>query len=138
MTSAIRGTELSHCTIYTGPIQGSLWLENCSNCTFVVVCRQLRVHHTSASAFYLRIKSHPIVEDCDGLGFAPYGLAYEGLGAQLDAAGLACDTALWSQVDDFKWLRQTQSPHWRVLPDRERVHAVDPAVQELVSIVECQ
>ncbi|RHY21083.1 hypothetical protein DYB25_006067 [Aphanomyces astaci] len=138
MTSAIRGTELSHCTIYTGPIQGSLWLENCSNCTFVVACRQLRVHHTSASAFYLRIKSHPIVEDCGGLGFAPYGLAYEGLGAQLDAAGLACDTALWSQVHDFKWLRQTQSPHWRVLPDRERVHAVDPTVQDLVSIVECQ
>ncbi|RHY35055.1 hypothetical protein DYB32_000461 [Aphanomyces invadans] len=133
-TSAVRGTELSHCTIYTGPIHGSLWLENCSNCTFVVACRQLRVHHTTSSSFYLRVKSHPIIEDCATLGFTSYALQYDGLAAQLDSADLATDTGLWAQVHDFKWLRQTPSPHWRVLDDRERVHGVDPKVASLVSL----
>ncbi|KAF0693222.1 Aste57867_15816 [Aphanomyces stellatus] len=119
-TSAIRGHDLKHCTIYTGPIAGSLWLDGCVDCTFVVACRQLRVHHTTATTFYLRIKSHPIVEDCDHLAFAPYDLRYDGLETQLAAADLARETALWAQVHDFKWLRQTQSPHWHVLPEAER------------------
>ena len=28
---------------------------------------------------------------------------------------------MWSQVDDFKWLRSEQSPNWGVIPEKERV-----------------
>ncbi|KAG9411933.1 hypothetical protein AC1031_017572 [Aphanomyces cochlioides] len=135
-TSAVRGHDLRNCTIYTGPIHGSFFLEQCVDCTFVVACRQLRVHHTTNSAFYLCIKSHPIIEDCSTLAFAPYALEYPGLEAQLNDADMQRESKLWSQVHDFKWLRQTQSPNWRVLPDGERQHVVDAKVQGLVSMGE--
>ena len=30
---------------------------------------------------------------------------------------------MWRNVDDFKWLRQQQSPNWCVLPEGERATA---------------
>lgn len=28
---------------------------------------------------------------------------------------------MWDQVDDFKWLKNEPSPHWKLLPDSKRV-----------------
>lgn len=28
---------------------------------------------------------------------------------------------MWDQVDDFKWLKKGQNPHWRVLEGDQRV-----------------
>ncbi|OQR95651.1 tubulin-specific chaperone C [Thraustotheca clavata] len=118
-TSAVRATHLSQCHVFTGPIQGSLWLEDCTKSTFTVACRQLRVHHSHQTNFFLRIKSHPIIEDCTKLGFAPYSMNYEGLDVQLKSADMETTTTLWSQVHDFKWHRAQQSPNWRLLSEEE-------------------
>lgn len=27
----------------------------------------------------------------------------------------------WNQVDDFKWLKASESPNWRAMPEEERL-----------------
>jgi hypothetical protein len=38
----------------------------------------------------------------------------------LAAAGLAEQTEIWADVQDFGWLRAAASPNWSVLPEAER------------------
>ena len=82
--------------------------------------QQVRIHAAHRSDFYLRVKSHPIIEHSSGLCFAPYAPSYEGAGADLAAQGLEPDSGMWQQVNDFGWLRATPSPHWQVLPEGQR------------------
>ena len=113
-TSAIRGDALKNCVFFTGAIFGSLWLEHCDSCEFLVACRQLRVHSSTATIFHLRILSHPIIEDCQLMQFGPYRLQFDGLKAQLERLGLQKDPGLWPKVKDFKWHKAQQSPNWSI------------------------
>ena len=76
------------------------------------------MHDTTRTLFCLSVRSNPVIEDCSGLRFAPWMAQWEGLDDAQRRAGLAGDGAaargLWRQVNDFKWLRRQQSPHWRV------------------------
>lgn len=77
--------------------------------------------------------SRPIIEACDAARFAPLeGVdaegAYAGAAQALAAAGMADATDLWSSVDDFLWIKEVQSPHWRVLPEGERKRATECAL----------
>ncbi len=41
---------------------------------------------------------------------------------------------MWKQVNDFKWHRVQQSPHWSVLPEEERLTKLKCS-PELVSVL---
>jgi len=120
---ALRMEHVTNCVIMTGPVKGACHVEAADGTTFHMAAHQLRLHHSKSCDFYLHTRSHPIIEDCTELRFAPYALEYEGLAVELDQAGLgAADCGEnWCQVKDFKWLRQQQSPNWCVLPEVERV-----------------
>lgn len=133
-TSAIRGDDLQGCVIMTGPVWGSVWLENCDACEFFVACRQLRVHLSTATTFYLRIASHPIIEDCHQLKFAPYRLQYDGLSEQLEKISLHKDSGLWARVNDFKWHKAQQSPNWSVRDPKLPLRPVPAALANLVTL----
>lgn len=76
--------SLSNCQVFLGPCATSVYLESCTNCIFFLWCHQLRIHTTTNSDLYVFVNSHPIIEDCGNLRFAPYRLEYEGL--ELDIA----------------------------------------------------
>ncbi|TYZ67591.1 hypothetical protein PybrP1_003360 [[Pythium] brassicae (nom. inval.)] len=133
-TSAIRCDALTNCVVLTGPVWGSVWLENCHACEFVVASRQLRVHQSSTTSFHLRIGSHPIIEDCRGLAFGPYRLQYTGLDEQLAKIGLLADTGLWSRVLDFKWHRAQQSPNWSVRDPKMPLPPVPAQLEGLLTL----
>lgn len=62
------------------------------DCVFHFGCfspSQLRIHGSRSVDFYVLVASGPIIEDCAGLRFAPWGLTYEGLHDQLQASGFA-------------------------------------------------
>ena len=61
---------------------------------------------------HLRARSNPIIEHSDTLQFASYSPEYPGCDEQLAAAGLSKDNGLWKAVQDFGWLKQSQSPNW--------------------------
>lgn len=123
---ALRLNALVQCEIYTGPISGSILMHSCHDCLFYIATRQLRIHDSTKIDFYVRIQSNPILEDCHELRFAPYPLVGNELEKQLLSHKMNHETGMWSQVNDFKWLKTHQSPNWSILPESERqteVHA---------------
>jgi len=117
--------RLKNCRVYVGPVTGSILIDEVEGCVFVIASHQIRIHHAMRSDFYLRVRSRPIVEDCNGVRFAPYCLSYRGIEEDLCGAGLDLETGNWANVDDFRWLRAVQSPNWSILPENERVGIVD-------------
>ncbi|WMV12366.1 hypothetical protein MTR67_005751 [Solanum verrucosum] len=89
--------------VYVGPVFGSVLIEEVTNCVFVMASHQIRIHQAKKCDFYLRVRSRPIIEDSDGVRFAPYCLKYEGIEKDLEEANLGEETGNWSKVDDFKW-----------------------------------
>ena len=76
---------------------------------------------TTESKFYLKVTSKGIIEDCNGLQFAPYNLDYSGREDDFSKSGLSPDINNWNDIDDFNWLHSgKQSPNWSLLPDEKR------------------
>lgn len=125
--NALFFNKLKGCKVYAAPVTGSILIEEVEDCVLVLASHQIRIHFAKRCDFYLRVRSRPIIEDCNGVRFGPYCLNYEGIEEDLEAAGLIEETGQWGNVDDFKWLRAVQSPNWSVLPEEERVGTVDLA-----------
>ncbi|KND01704.1 uncharacterized protein SPPG_03499 [Spizellomyces punctatus DAOM BR117] len=127
--AALHAKKLRNCLVIAGPIAGSVLLENCENCVFVLACRQFRMHHTMHADVFLHIPSHPIIEDCDKIRFAPYPaedlsslLTTSSMSRLFEMADLEYTPEVnrFDKVEDFKWLKRTPSPHWGVLAENER------------------
>lgn len=69
-------TGLQDCTIVLGPVRGSVFIENCKNCSFSIASQQQRIHNTSKSLFFTACASYPIIETCSDLLFGTYNISY--------------------------------------------------------------
>ena len=134
---AVRADALTRCTVLTSAVAGSVLLHSSRDCVVVAAARQFRLHTSERCDFWLRARSHPIIEDCAALRFAPYPLRGAALDADLASADLgprAASADLWRAVDDFKWHRAQRSPNWREMTRAERAAArgalVPPAAAE--------
>lgn len=122
--------KLRNCHVYAGPVTGSVLIEEVQGSLFMLASHQIRIHSTTATDFYLRVRSRPIVEYTKGIRFAPYAFHYSGIEKDLQAANLMEETDLWESVDDFRWLRAVQSPNWSVLPSDQRISMEGPSQLE--------
>ncbi|KAF9139215.1 hypothetical protein BGX30_008233 [Mortierella sp. GBA39] len=118
---AIHVKNLKRCTLVFPPVSGSILLHDCEGCTLVGACHQSRMHTSTNMNIYIHVTSEPIIEDCTEMRFAPYGqiLPSEELDRLFEAAQLNQGVNLYDKVKDFNWLRQQQSPNWRLLEDSE-------------------
>ena len=73
---SIRLENISNSIIYLGPCSTSCYLENCHNNIICISSHQFRIHNTTNTHLYVKCNSHPIIEDCLGLGFANYSMLY--------------------------------------------------------------
>jgi hypothetical protein len=60
--SAVHVRGLRNCKLLTGPVSGSIFVDHCQSCTFVLACQQLRIHTTTDSSFYIHVTSKAIIE----------------------------------------------------------------------------
>ena len=119
---ALHVNHLKGCKVFTGPVSGSIFIDNCVDCVFVVGCQQLRIHNTTKTQFYIHVTSKAIIEDCNTVKFAPYNWTYSDLEDHYKISGLDKLVNNWDDVDDFNWLASdAHSPNWSVLPQAERV-----------------
>ena len=109
----VRLENLKKCIVLLGPICTSCYLENCVDCLFFIACHQLRIHNSHNSNLYVRVNSHPIIEDCSSLGFAYYNICYDNIAAHLSKSNLA-NSHNYDNVVDFRWHKSTASPNWHV------------------------
>ncbi|EHK23533.1 uncharacterized protein TRIVIDRAFT_82412 [Trichoderma virens Gv29-8] len=106
--------NIDRCLIVAGRVNGPIHINDVSNSTLVVIARQVRIHDCKNVNIYLHCASHPIIEDCSGMRFAPLPSCY------LTEADKSTENQ-WDQVDDFKWLKTTQSPNWTTLSEAQRL-----------------
>jgi hypothetical protein len=113
--------NLTNCEIFLGPCSTSIYMESIINSTVYALCHQLRIHNCATCFCYVKVRSHPIIEDCKELKFAPYNLSYSpGIEEDIVKAGLQ-DASCWDNVVDFRWLKTgVKSPNWDVLREEER------------------
>ena len=111
--------RLENCTFLGGPVQTSIYLDECNHCTLSLACQQLRAHNSVNSVIYLHVTSKGIIEDCDEIQVAPYNI--QGISEQFSKVGVRQDINHWDQLDDFNWLASDQkSPHWKIMPESSR------------------
>lgn len=116
---AVRIENCEDCRVFLGPCSTSVYLDSIIRGSVFICCHQLRIHKSKDVQLYVRVNGHPIIEDCAGMGFAPYQVVYPQLEADLAATGLV-EAKCWDNVIDFRWHRSTQSPNWVVLAPEER------------------
>ncbi|KAF9569541.1 hypothetical protein EC968_002585 [Mortierella alpina] len=120
---AIHIKNLRRCTLVVPPVSGSILLHDCEDCTIVGACHQSRMHTSKNLTIYLHVTSEPIIEDCTQMHFAPYPyvdiLPAEQLARLFKVAQLDPAKNYYDRVKDFNWLKQQQSPNWRLLEPKE-------------------
>ncbi|KAF1929047.1 TBCC-domain-containing protein [Didymella exigua CBS 183.55] len=115
--SALYLKNILSSTIITGQVSGATHITDITSCKLYVTSRQFRMHGAKNVDVYLHCASRPIIEDCEGVRFAP-------LPEELVSDELKPAQNQWDQIDDFKWLKAEQSPNWSILPEGERVAPV--------------
>ncbi|KAI1086632.1 TBCC-domain-containing protein [Rostrohypoxylon terebratum] len=100
--------------IIAGQVAGSAHLTALENSVVVITARQVRIHDCKNVDVYLHCASHPIIEDCSGMRFAPLPEFYA-------SKQEFKEENKWDQVDDFKWLKSEPSPNWSILAEDKRI-----------------
>ena len=98
--------------VLTPRIETSLMVDDCVDCLVIATARQIRIHKTTNSIFLITASSKPIIEDCHGLIFSPIPPSlFDRLHLLPDPTKNqnACE-----DVQDFNWIKNGQSPNWRL------------------------
>ncbi|KAM5351825.1 hypothetical protein ACJ41O_004548 [Fusarium nematophilum] len=106
--------NVSKSLIVGGRVNGPVHITGVSDSILVVVARQVRIHECSNVDIYLHCATHPIIEDCSGMRFAPLPATY------VTETEESAENQ-WDQVDDFKWLKAGHSPNWTTVSEDERL-----------------
>jgi len=110
--TALYGRGLRRCVIMCGLVQGSVRLEDCTDCQIVIGCHQFRMEQCSSTDVYLNVSSLPVIEQSNSLRFTGYPEALA-----LVSSGLSSQPSQHNDVKDFSWIKSTASPNWIVLED---------------------
>lgn len=89
---ALYVNKLRNCQVCTGPVTGSVLIDDVEGSTLMLASQQIRIHSTKNTDFYLRVRSRPIVEYTNSVRFAPYAFHYSGVEDALQAANLQEET----------------------------------------------
>ncbi|KAF2641236.1 hypothetical protein P280DRAFT_468890 [Massarina eburnea CBS 473.64] len=100
--------------IVSRQVAGPVHITGVESSVLVLACRQFRMHGSKNVRVYLHCSSRPIIEDCEGISFAPLPGAY--LTDEIEAS-----QNQWNQIDDFKWLKAEPSPHYNLMTEGDRV-----------------
>jgi len=107
-TAVITIDRCTNTKFFIGPVKGSIFIRDCTDCEISVACSQFRSRNLYDSDVYLYAQNQPIIESSQGLRFAPYNLAYPFLDKHAIAAGLSKDDNKWDMVYDFTKIEDTQ------------------------------
>lgn len=112
--SALYLKNIKNSVIICGHTAGAVHITDVSNSVLVLSCRQFRMHGSKKVDVYLHSASRPIIEDCEGVRFAP-------MPKVLATPAMAGVKNHWDQIDDFKWLKAEASPNFSLLGEEKRV-----------------
>lgn len=85
--------NISKSLVVAGRVNGPVHITGVSDSILVIISRQVRIHECSNVDIYLHCGSHPIIEDCSGMRFAPLPAAYVSVALVISYFALACPPA---------------------------------------------
>uniref|UniRef100_A0A182RGD3 C-CAP/cofactor C-like domain-containing protein n=1 Tax=Anopheles funestus TaxID=62324 RepID=A0A182RGD3_ANOFN len=119
---SLQFAQLDNCVVVCGPTARSIFLDDCTDCKFVVACQQLRCHRSRACDMYLYVTSRAIIEDCKAIRVACYNHQYENIEEDFKQCGLDLSCNNWNILDDFNWLSTDKpSPNWSLLDQEQTI-----------------
>lgn len=119
---SLQFAQLDNCVVVCGPTARSIFLDDCTNCKFVVACQQLRCHRSRECDMYLNVTSRAIIEDCKGIRVARYNYQYDNIEEDFRQSGLDLSCNNWHTLDDFNWLSTDKpSPNWSLLEEEHTI-----------------
>jgi hypothetical protein len=105
-TGGISLNGLKSCVVIATQITASAMIKDCSNCVFALKMKQLRIHDTVDTDFYISVVGNPIIENCHSVRFAPL---------------FGDDSGPWNDVKDFNCSTTAEaSPNWHIVPVEEQ------------------
>lgn len=117
--------KIEDCTIWLAAVESSVLIYNCKNCIILTNTKQLRIHDTVDTRFYIQTTSSPIIENSFNLTFSRYNLNYDGLSELLEKVGLTEDCDKWKGILDFSWQNAKEpSPHFRISNELQTVNVI--------------
>jgi len=106
-----------NCRIYVGPVESSVFIRNCTNCSVILACQQFRCRDCTDCRLALLSTTEPIIETSKDMKFACFDFFYFSLREQLAHAGLRVVNNKWWQVHDFN--ANPDKPNWSLLPQED-------------------
>lgn len=106
--------------IFIGASSESIFIRNCTNCTFTIACKQLRTRDCENCTLYLHCKTEPIIETSSGMRFASFNGAYPGHHKAMIAANLNPRENNWHKVYDFNDPDKT-GKNWSIFQEDEEM-----------------
>eukprot|EP00127_Corallochytrium_limacisporum_P007493 Clim_evm15s253 gene=Clim_evmTU15s253 len=74
--------------VLIGPTRGSVFIRDCTGCTVIAVCGQMRLRDCKNMTVYLHCKTAPVVESSTDITLCPVKLSYDKLDTQMQSAEL--------------------------------------------------
>ncbi|KAF1362434.1 TBCC-domain-containing protein [Lizonia empirigonia] len=113
--SALYLKNIQKSVVICGTVAGATHITDVQDTKILAGTRQFRMHGARNVDVYLYCASRPIIEDCEGVRFAPLPDAYI-------TDDMRQMKNQWDQIDDFKWLKAEKSPNWSILPEEEQAN----------------
>lgn len=107
--------NIENSVIIAGRVEGAAHITDVRNSVIVVSARQVRIHNSENTDVYLWCGSRPIIEGCSGMRFAELPQCYQPVTEPTNQQSSPPQNQ-WNQIDDFKWLKNTPSPNWSIIP----------------------
>jgi protein XRP2 len=117
-SEAIQVDYLVNCRVFIGACCDSVFVRNCTGCTFTMACKQLRTRECVDCTFYLYTMTEPVIEMSNDVRFAPFNGAYPEHPSHMEEAGLDPSQNLWFAVFDFNDDAKT-GKNWKLLAESE-------------------
>ncbi|SAM05678.1 hypothetical protein [Absidia glauca] len=119
--STVHLKQVKDCIIVCGNVQGSILIYGLEDSILTVNCHQFRMHDAKNVDVLMHVSSRPIMEDSSAIR----------VGSTQDQKSSVSN--YFDQMDDFNWLKQQASPHWRVL-DSSRAELLGHSLHTLIGL----
>lgn len=118
--------NIQNSTIVVGGISGGSHLTDINNSMVYLSSHQLRIHQSNNTNFVVLVNSKPIIEHCSQIKFSDI-ISYlddkckNKILELIKLSELNVEVNMFSEVQDFQWLKSEKSPNFDVITNTEQI-----------------
>lgn len=91
----------NNCEMILSAVKGSVFVRDCNDSKFILVCGQFRARHCNNCDFFMHVKTGPVIETSENCRIGCAELSYPLLYQHMERALIPLETNIWYDVHDF-------------------------------------